>query len=165
MRAVATALAVIVGVFVASGCASSGKKPTTSVRPTPIGVGAVTGLARNHEVYVARASNRFFSIFPAVPAKRRCSIPEGGTHIKPLVLHGMCQTSLRPRQTMEPSWSVTFTESWGPSCPPGADCPAFRLTRHHTWQVIEGETIVKPGTKPRIYATRSSGAPAPQNYK
>jgi hypothetical protein len=163
MRGVAAAVAVIAGVLASTGCAGSGETPTTSVRPTTTGVGVVTTRARNREVRIARGSNRRFSIFPMVPAKRRCSIPEGGTHIKSLVLHGICRTSLRHRQTMEPSWTVTFTESWG--CPPGADCPASQLTRHHTWQVIEGETIVKPGTKPRIYATRSSGAPAPQDYK
>jgi hypothetical protein len=114
------------------------------------------------EVRIARASNpRLFSIFPTAPGEERCVIPNRTS--PPHDFRGVCRTSVRPRRTMEPSWSVTFTESWGPSCPPGADCPASQLTRHHTWQVVEGETIVKPGTKPRVYATRSRGATPPQS--
>jgi hypothetical protein len=40
-----------------------------------------------------------------------------------------------------------------------------RALRHHTWQVVEGETIVKPGTKPHVDAAHSRGATAPQYYK
>ena len=116
------------------------------------------------EVRVARASDlRLFSIFPTVPGKERCVIPHDRP--PPRDYRGICQTRIRARRTMEPSWNVTFTESWGPSCPPAADCPASRLTRHHTWQVVEGETIVKPGTKPRVYATHSRGATAPQGSR
>jgi hypothetical protein len=115
------------------------------------------------EVRIARVSNTLFSIFPTVPGKERCvihhnTLPGQG-------FRGICLTTIHTRRTMEPSWSVTFTESWGPSCPPGGDCPAAQLTRHHTWQVVEGETIVKPGTKPHVYATHSRGATAPQYYK
>jgi hypothetical protein len=112
----------------------------------------------------ARASNRYFSIFPATPGKRRCSIPDGAPSTKPL--RGTCQTVVRPRPTQEPSVSVTFTESWiRLECAPDLDVACAHPHAHHTWQVIEGETIEKPGTKPRIYATHSSGATAPQDYK
>ena len=114
------------------------------------------------EVRVARSSNlRLFSIFPAVPGERRCAIPDGAPSPRPF--SGICQTSVRPRPTHEPSVSVTVTESWWPNCPPMACSP--RLLRHHTWPVIEGEPIIKPGAKPRVYATRSRGATAPQDYK
>lgn len=115
------------------------------------------------EVRVARASNpRLFSIFPAVPDKRPCAILESAPSDKRYA--GICQTSVRPRPTHEPSVSVTFTESWWPHCPPMAAC-SLRALHHHTWQVIEGETIVKPGSKLHVYATRSRGATAPQDYK
>lgn len=123
-----------------------------------------TALVRE-EVRVARASNpRIFSIFPAVPGKRPCAILEGGTHIKPLALQGICQTSVRSRPTHELSVSVSFTESWEPNCPRGAFCK-LEKGRQHTWQIIEGETVAKPGTKPHISATHSRGATAPQDYK
>lgn len=113
-------------------------------------------------VRIARSSHpRLFAIFPTAPGEERCVIPH---HMPPPQdFRGICQTIVRSRRTMEPSWSVLFTESWGPSCPPGADCPASRLTRRHTWQVIEGETIVMRGSKPRVYATRSRGARPPQS--
>jgi hypothetical protein len=133
-----------------------------SRRPVVVTVPPLPTARVREEVRIARTSNpRLFSIFPAVPGEERCAIPNHTP--PPHYFRGVCQTSVRVRRTMEPSWSVTFTESWGPSCPPGADCPASRLTRHHTWQVVEGETIVKPGTKPRVYATRSRGAKAPQS--
>jgi hypothetical protein len=116
------------------------------------------------EVQVAPISNRLFSIFPAVPGRRRCSIPEGAA--LPSSPNGACQTSVRPRPTHEPSWSVTFTETWRrPICAPALAVGCLHPWRHHTWQVIEGETIVQPGTKPRIYATHSHGATAPQDYR
>jgi hypothetical protein len=115
-------------------------------------------------VRIARASNfRLFSIFPTVPGKERCVIPHDTPPLR--AYRGICRTRIRSRRTMEPSWTVTFTESWGPSCPPSAECPASQLTRHHTWQVVEGETIVKPGTKPLVYATHSRGATAPQGSR
>jgi hypothetical protein len=109
------------------------------------------------EVNVARVS-----IFPKVPGKEICLIPHGmppGQSFR-----GVCQTSVRSRQTHEPSVSVTFTESWWPHCPPMAACSP-RALRHHTWQIIEGETMIKPETKPHVYVTRSHGARAPQDHK
>lgn len=132
-------------------------------RPVVVTVPPLATARVREEVRVARASNRLFSIFPAVPGSERCAIPHNTRPAQDF--RGICRTSVRSRRTMEPSWSVTFTERWGPSCPPGADCPVVQLTRHHTWQVIEGETIVKPRTKPRVYATRSRGDNAPQYYK
>jgi hypothetical protein len=114
------------------------------------------------EVRIARASNRLFSIFPAAPGTERCVIAHNTVPAQGF--RGICQTRVHARRTMEPSWSVTFTESWWPHCPPMAACSP-RALRHHTWHVVEGETIVKPGTKPRVYATHSRGATAPQFYK
>jgi hypothetical protein len=111
------------------------------------------------DVRVARASNaRLFSIFPKVPGERRCLIPERSRKRRSA---GICQTSVHSRPTHEPSVSVTFTESWWPHCPPMAACSP-RASLHHAWQVIEGETIVAPGAKLHVYATRSRGARAPQ---
>jgi hypothetical protein len=133
-----------------------------SNRPVVVIVPPLPTARTREEVRIARASNpRLFSIFPTVPGRGRCVIPHNSP--PPQDYRGICRTFVRVRRTMEPSWSVTFTESWGPSCPPGTDCPGSQLTRHHTWQVIEGETIVKPGTKPRVYFTRSRGATAPQH--
>jgi hypothetical protein len=129
-------------------------------RPVVFTVPPLARARVREEVRVARASNRLFSIFSAVPGKEICAIPHNTRRAQDY--RGICQTSVHPRPTMEPSVSVTFTENWGPSCPPGADCPAVQLTRHHTWQVIEGETS---GPPLRIYVTRSSGATAPQDYK
>jgi|GEM_PF-2479195 hypothetical protein len=162
MRVVATTVAAIASVLVASGCGSSGKKatePTNSFGGGP----AAAIIARNHEVQVARSSNRLFSIFPAVPGKRQCSIPDGAPGAKPF--RGTCQTSVHPARTHEPAVIVTFTERWRwPPCPRKGDCIAARNLRH-TWHVIEGEPIVKPGARLRVLATRSNGATAPQYYK
>jgi hypothetical protein len=134
-------------------------------RPVVVTVPPLATALVREEVRVARASNpRLFSIFPAVPGKRPCAILDGGTHIKPLTLQGICETSVRSRPTHELSVSVSFTESWEPNCPRGAFCK-LEKARHHTWQIIEGETVAKPGTKPHIYATHSRGATAPQDYK
>lgn len=131
-------------------------------RPVVVTVPPLATARIREEVRVARASSRYFSIFPAVPGKRPCAIPDGAFGTKPF--QGICQTSVHPRRTMEPSVSVTFTESWWPHCPPMVAC-SLRALRHHTWQVIEGETIIKPGTKLHVYATRSRGATPPQLYK
>lgn len=134
-------------------------------RPVVVTVPPLATALVREEVRVARASNpRIFSIFPAVPGKRPCAILEGGTHIKPLALQGICQTSVRSRPTHELSMSVSFTESWEPNCPRGAFCK-LEQGRQHTWQIREGETVAKPGTKPHISATHSRGATAPQDYK
>jgi hypothetical protein len=169
MRRSAIGVAVIVGVLAASGCGSGAKEtahyttsPPTASGPKP----APVALTRfRQEVQIARASNRrLFSIFPAAPGKRRCSIPEGGPLPSPP--NGTCQTSVRPRSTMEPSWTVTFTERWRrPICTPALAVGCLRPWRHHTWQITEGETIVTQGTKPHIYSTRSRGATPPQDYK
>lgn len=132
-------------------------------RPVVFTVPLLATARIREEVRVARSSNlRLFSIFPTVPGTRRCSIPDGALGTKPIP--GTCQTSVRPRRTMEPSVSVTFTESWWPHCPPMTACSP-RALRHHIWQVIEGEPIVKRGAKLHVYATHSRGATAPQDYK
>lgn len=116
------------------------------------------------DVKIARSSNpRLFSIFPKAPGERLCAIPDIAP--RPRAFAGVCQTNVRPRPTHEPSVIVTFTESWSPKCPAGAYCPTSWRTRHHTWQVVEGRTILKPGTKPHVYATHSRGARAPQDPK
>lgn len=164
MRAVAVAVTVIASVLVASGCASSGKKPTRSARKTALGpAGLGTPATRIDYVRVARASNRRFFIFPALPGKRHCAIPYGAFGTK--AIPGNCQTSVHRRQTEEPSVAVTFTEKWlAPPCMAGY-CPPPSQTRHHSWRIIEGETIVEAGAKPHVYATRESGSTAPQDYR
>jgi hypothetical protein len=134
------------------------------MRPVVVTVPPLATAPIREEVRVARASNpHLFSIFPTVPGKRRCAIPDGALGAKPIP--GTCQTSVRSRQTHEPSVAVTFTERWlWPPCSPGEDCIAAH-TRHHTWQVIEGEALATPGAKFHVYATRSRGATAPQLYK
>lgn len=132
-------------------------------RPVLLVVPPLATARIREDVRVARSSNlRLFSIFPKAPGERRCAIPDGARSRRPY--SGICRTSVRSRQTHEPSVSVTFTESWWPHCPPLTACSP-RALRHHTWQVVEGETIVEPGTKPRVYATHSRGATAPQDYK
>ena len=130
-------------------------------RPVVVTVPPLATARVREEVRVARASNRFFSIFPTVPGTAGCAIPDGAIGTNPIP--GTCETIIRARRTMEPSWSVTFTETW-PPCLSGYCPPPYRW-RHHTWRVIEGETIVKPGTKPHVYAIHSRGATAPQDYK
>jgi hypothetical protein len=130
-------------------------------RPVVVTVPPLATARVREEVRVARASNRLFSIFPTAPDTARCAIPDGANGTKPIP--GTCETIIRARRTMEPSWSVTFTETW-PPCLSGYCPPPYRW-RHHTWSVIGGETIVKPGTKPHVYAIHSRGATAPQDYK
>jgi len=172
MRAVAASIAVIASAVVASGCASSGKKPTTSVRNSasgPAGAGALT----QREIHVARASDRLLSIFPAVPGKRRCSfpeggtriiVPEGGTHITPHGIHGMCSTNIRLRHDYgEPSWVVTFTQRWRrPECAPDLAVYCSHPIANSRWEIVEGET---PTNSIRVLTTRISGATPPQLYK
>jgi hypothetical protein len=131
-------------------------------RPVVITVPPLATARIRGEVRVARSANlRLFSIFPRVPGERRCVIPDGGPSTKSYT--GICQTSVRSRRTMEPSVRVNFTESWWPHCPPMVACSP-RTLRHHTWQVIEGEPIIKPGAKVHIYAIHLRGATAPQDY-
>jgi hypothetical protein len=166
MRVLAAAIALIATVFLASGCASSGKKATTF--PTnSVGGGLNYGKAtvdRNHAVRRARASNRRFSIFPMVPGKRPCVIPESAPSNGRYA--GICQTSIRRYGLAQmPAVIVTFTESWK-NCQLGAECAIEKHLRHHTWQVIEGEPLVKLGAGPPARrVTRSSGATAPQDYR
>jgi hypothetical protein len=143
-----------IGLRYPQGAVRRYKRPVVLTAP-PLATALVRG-----EVRVARASNpRLFSIFPAVPGEGPCVIPERApSHRR---YGGICQTSVRSRETMEPSWSVTFTESWEPNCPLGSLC-ALQKGRHHTWQVIEGETMETRGSKPHVYATRSRGARPPQ---
>lgn len=160
MRALATAVAAIASVLLASGCAGMHTKGTISVSV----ITTAGGLGLQQEVKVARASNRLFSIFPALPGKRHCVILDGALGSKPF--RGTCLTSVRHRRTMEPSVRVTFTERWRrPACAPDLAVACAHPLARHTWQVIEGETIVTPGSKLRVLATRSSGAIAPQDYK
>jgi hypothetical protein len=169
MRAVAASVAVIVSVLVASGCASSGKKPTTSVRSTALGPAGTGTLSRNHALRVARASNPAFSIFPAKPGKRHCVIPLSTMALR-AAYRGTCQTSVRRYQPAQmPAVMVTFTERWQlPECAPDLDVACPHPWRRHIWQVIEGEPLVKlnagPGP-PARRVIRSSGATAPQDYK
>jgi hypothetical protein len=129
-------------------------------RPFVVAVPPLATARIRDDVRIARASNRrLFSIFPPVPGEARCVIPRPS---QAQGFRGICRTSVRARRTMEPSWSVVFTESWWPHCPPMTACSP-RALRHHTWQIVEGETIVKPGTKPRVYATHSRGARPPQS--
>lgn len=130
-----------------------------SRRPVLVTVPPLAPARFREEIRVARSANpRLFSIFPKVPGARRCSIPDGSTQRR---FAGICRTNVRPQPTMEPSWSVTFAESWWPHCPPMAACSPREL-RHHVWQVGEGETVVTAGTKPRVGSIRSRGAKAPQ---
>lgn len=132
-------------------------------RPVVVTVPPLATARVREEVRVARSSNPgLFSIFPKVPGARRCAIPADAP--SPRRYQGICQTNVRPRRTMEPSVSVDFTESWWPHCPPMAACSPRDL-RHHTWQIIEGEPIVRPGAKLHVYATHSRGATPPQLYK
>jgi hypothetical protein len=128
-------------------------------RPVVVTVPPLATARVRQEVTVARTSNPLFSIFPRVPGERPCMIPDGSP--SPRSYNGICRTSVRTRQTHEPSVSVSFTESWWPHCPPMTACSP-RALRHHTWQVIEGEPIIRPGAKFHIYATKSKGAKAPQ---
>jgi hypothetical protein len=146
-----------IGLYYPSFVVRSNKRPVVVTAP-PLATARI-----REEVRVARASNRLFSIFPTVPGTGRCAIPDGAIGTKPIP--GTCATDIHARRTMEPSWSVTFTETWLASpCLSGYCPPPFRW-RHHTWRVIEGETIVKPGTKPHVYAIHSRGATAPQDHK
>ena len=163
MRALATAVAVIVAVLAISGAASSAaRKPMTF--NDLVARGKLTTPRTRREIRIARASGRYLSIFPAVLGKRHCVIPDGALGAKPL--HGMCSTSVRPRRTMEPSWSVTFRESWPKSvCAPDLAVACSRPMAHATWQIVEGEPIVRQGARIHIYATHLSGAEPPQLYK
>jgi hypothetical protein len=132
-------------------------------RPVVVTVPPLATARIREEVRVARSSNPgLFSIFPKVPGERRCAIPADAP--SPRRYQGICETNVRSRRTMEPSVSVAFTESWWPHCPPMAACSP-RALRHHTWQVIEGEPIVRPGAKLHVYATHSRGARPPQLHK
>jgi hypothetical protein len=162
MRVVATAVAVSAGVLAVSGCGGSHAKPAISIR-----VGAGAGrIARREEVRIARSSNVLFSIFPSMPGKRKCVIPHGGL---PRLgsLRGTCQTSLRPDlHTHEPAWIVSFTERWRrPACAPDLAVACSRPMTSHTWRLIEGMPVIAQGVKPRVVATRSSGAAPPQEWK
>ena len=163
MRAVVTAVAVIAALLAVSGFANSGAKKPTAFNDL-VARGKLTTPRTRREIQVARGSNRYFSIFPSVLGKRRCLIPDGALGAKPF--HGTCSTSVRPRRTMEPSWSVTFTESWRKAaCARDLDVACSHPTAHSTWQIIEGEPIVRPDETIHIYATHLSGAEPPQLYK
>jgi hypothetical protein len=164
MRAVAALVAVIVSVLVASGCAT-GKRATTNVNHG-VARGCVSCL-QQHEVEVARSSNRYFSLFQSAPGKRRCVIPLN-TMGSRAAYRGTCRTSVRSNdRTHEPEAIVVFTERWRRPCPPPALIVAcLPRWRRHTWRVIEGTTaFARANAKVRVLATRSTGAIAPQDHK
>lgn len=166
MRAPVAAVAAVVGIFAASGCAGSGPHLTAHYTTPPETTGGVSlESPRVRQIELARASNRrVFAIFPAAPGRKRCLIPEGGVHLRPTGFHGICETSIRSAPTHEPALIVTFTETWKRPCPRGSDCIASPNLRH-TWQVVEGEPMVTATARLRVVATRTSGATAPQYYK
>jgi hypothetical protein len=165
MRVVVAAVAVLACVLVASGCASSGKKRTTSVRNTALGPAGAGTLTRSDYVRIARASNRYFSIFPMEPGKTRCAIPERGPSQRSL--HGMCETRFRPAMVHSPGVIlVTFTERWRSACPPpDLDVACMPRWRRHSWQVTDGTRVATGRAGVRVVGTRSSGRTAPQDYK
>lgn len=166
MRLVAPAVAVIVSVLGASGCASSGPKQTAhyAASPPTTSAGVPPASSRRHEIQVARSSNRLFAIFPLLAGERRCAIPVGGP-VK-TSFRGTCQTSVHRAQTHEPAMIVAFTERWRrPACAPALAAACPHPMAHHTWQVVEGEPIVTTGATFNVLATRPSGATAPQDYK
>jgi hypothetical protein len=160
---------VILSLLVVSGCASSGKKPATSVKVLPPANSSGV-LALNHDVQparasqVARASNRLFAIFPAVPGKRRCAISEAGP--SPRHIPGTCQTTVRLNPvTQAPEWFVTFAERWRiPACAPDLDVACPHPWRLHVWRITEVGSI-PTDAKLQVDSIRSSGATAPQDYK
>jgi hypothetical protein len=162
MRALPAAAAVVSGVLLASGCAGSGPKPSTQyTTPPETTAGLSLESPRVQQIALARRSNRLFAIFPAQPGEKKCGIPEGGVHFKPL--RGTCATSIRSAATHEPALIVAFVEEWRFSCPRGGDC--LDATQRHTWEVVEGEPVGTPSSHLRILATRERGATAPQYYK
>ena len=162
MRALAAAVAVFMGVVVASGCASSGKRATTDIND---GVARGCVSCRQHQVVqVARSSNRYFSIFPTVPGKRRCVVPLNTMALR-AAYRGTCQTSVRINPVMQaPEFIVTFTEQWRrPICAPALAVGCLHPWLRHTWRVIEvGST--QTDAKLQINSTRSRGAKPPQDY-
>jgi hypothetical protein len=166
MRVVATAVAVA-SVLVASSCASSGATETSTnlVHTAVTPIAEIAQVSINNAVRVARASNpRLFSIFPALPGKRRCAIPEGGP--RPSSVRGTCRTSFRPNPvTQAPEWIVTFAERWLiPACAPDLDVACRHPWRLHVWRITEVGSIPTSG-KLQVESSRSSGATAPQDYQ
>ena len=160
-RAIAAAAVVLFSVLLAAGCAGSGPKQTarSTTTSSTTGTGCCEASPTGTQIQLARSSSPLFSIFPAARGTKACLIPAGGPG--PDRLHGTCRTSVRPAPTHEPAVVVTFTETWMPSCPPGAFCPLFRPL-HHTWTIVEGMPVITPGARLHILARRQSGAPAPQ---
>ena len=162
MRAIAAAFVVLV----AAGCAGSGPKPTAHyTTPPETTAGISLQSPRVQQIALARASNpQVFAIFPKAPGRRKCGIPEGGLHKKPLLLPGVCETSIHSAPTHEPALVVTFTEKWqSPPCPRGSDC--LNHIVQSSWHIIEGEPLVTPTARLHVLATRTSGVPPPQSYK
>lgn len=162
MRALASTLVLL---FVASGCAGTGPKPSTQYTTPPETTGVLSlESPRLQQIALARRSNDLFSIFPAKPGSKTCEIPEGGVHFQPLT--GTCSTHIRPGDTHEPTLVVSFTEYWtnSPNCPGLRACSKIE-SFHHRWRVIEAEPMVTQGARLRIAATQESGSPAPQYYK
>jgi hypothetical protein len=116
-------------------------------------------------VRLARASNRFFSIYPSWPSKRRCAIPHTG--LPQQAYRGTCQTRFRPALVHSPGiMTVAFTEMWRrPECAPDLDVACSHPMARHTWQVIEGTRAATGRAKLQVVATHSRGATAPQEYK
>jgi len=150
MRAAVAALVLTVGAGATAGCA--GSRLISAAPPPP---------TRAQQIELARGSNRLFSIFPAKPGQKKCGIPEGGVHFKPLP--GFCATSIEPGNGKTRPTIVSFTEKWlDPPCPPGRWC-VLETWRHHTWRV--SETNITSIARVQVGATFESGAAAPQYYK
>lgn len=161
MRALA---AVLVLLFAASGCGSSGpKRIPRFTTPPETTAGVSLESPRTQQIALARDSNPFFSIFPVKPGSEKCVIPGGGMRTTPL--RGVCATRIRAARTHEPELVVSFTEWWlDPPCPPGMAC-VMAVWRHHTWRVRETEPMVTTGARLRVWPALQSGSPAPQIYK
>ncbi len=163
MRAPAGIVLATAGVLVSAGCGSSHTAAPTTAPTTTTSSPVTLASPQAQQVALARRSDGLFSIFPARPGTKRCTIPGGGLRTTPL--RGTCTTRIRAAGTHEPALLVSFTETWGPPpCPPGARCP-YLVPQHHTWTVVETEPIGTATAHLRIAATRQSGPTAPQFYK
>jgi len=163
MRVLAGSILVIAAAVLVAGCGSS-RTVTVTTTSTTTSSGVTLSSPRVQQIALARASSDLFSIFPARPGTKNCTIPDGGPR-GTTPLRATCTTRIRHADTHEPELLVSFTETWGPPpCPPGAFCPLL-TTQHHTWTVVETEPQVTATAHLRIAATRESGSTAPQFYK
>jgi len=151
-----TAAVAVVGALLLSGCGFTGPRPSTQYITPPETTGGLSSEPfPARQIAVARRSNNLFAIFPARPGTKRCGIPEGGVHFKPLA--GRCTTSVHTSPTYTPGAAVTFIETWKFPCRRIDDCVNGRTYRH-VWQVILDPRL-------RVVETPQSGSTAPQYYK